>query len=198
MITTPPELDDSVVPVAGVVPVHSMKGEDGKDTLLLLQMSHDAEAFLRSFSWCGDVQTSFFGGGVGGVIAVFLFNIQPTRPDIDPWIWIVVGDIPSAYLPIEDAKTSAEVFKTYLSGMLKWVQYARSEQKDPPGKDVPPVNVLLLQNGPRSWKRGSIRFASSFNHFSAARKNRISSTDNWREMSISLRMPRQAVLSEMA
>jgi hypothetical protein len=118
-----------------------MKGEDEEDTLLLQQMSRDAEAYLRSYSWCGGVQTAFFGGGVGGIFAVFLFNIQPMRPDVQPWIWIVVGDIPSAYLPIEDAKTPAELFKTYLWGMHNWIQYARSEQKEPPSEDVPPVNV---------------------------------------------------------
>jgi hypothetical protein len=141
MMTTTPESHDSDAPVAGVVPVHNMKGDDEEDTLLLQQMSRDAEAYVRSFSWCSDVQTSFFGGGVGGVFAVFLINIRPTRPDVCPWIWIVVGDIPSVYLPIEDAKTPAEVFKTYLWGMRQWVEYARSEQKDPAGDDVPPVSV---------------------------------------------------------
>ncbi len=141
MIPKPPGPDDSEAPVAGLVSVPSMKGENEEDTLLLQQMSRDAEAYLRSFSWCGNVKTTFFGGGVGGVFAVFLFNIQPMRPDIDPWIWVVVGDIPSAYLPMEDAKTPVEVFKTYLWGMNKWVEYARSGQTEPVGEDVPPVNV---------------------------------------------------------
>ena len=141
MSTPTPESPDSDAPVAGVVPVQSMKGGDEEDTVLLRQMSREAEAYLRSFSWCGDVQSSFFGGGVGGVFAVFLFNIRPTRPEVGPWIWIVVGDVPSAYLPIEDAKSPAEVFKTYLWGMSKWVEYARSGQNGPAGDDVPPVNV---------------------------------------------------------
>lgn len=141
MIPKPPEPDDSEAPVAGLVSVQGMKGKDEEDTLLLQEMSRDAEAYLRSFSWCGEVKAAFFGGGVGGVFAVFLVNIRPMRPDVDPWIWIVVGDIPPAYLPMEDAKTPAEVFKTYLVGMNKWVQYARSEQKEPAGEDVPPVNV---------------------------------------------------------
>ena len=140
MITTP-EPHDSDSPVKGLIPVHAMKGGDEEDTLLLQQMSGDAEAYLRSFSWCGDVQAVFFGGGVGGVFAVFLLNIQPMRPDVDPWIWVVTGDIPSAYLPIEDARTPAEVFNVYLRGMKKWVEYARSEQTETAGDDVPPVNV---------------------------------------------------------
>lgn len=141
MIKPPPEPHDSGAPVVGVVPVLSMTGEDEQDTILLHQMSREAEAYLRSFSWCGEVRSSFFGGGVGGVFAVFLFNIRPTRSGVDPWVWIVVGDIPSAYLPIEDAKSPEEVFKTYLWGMSKWVEYARSGQNGPAADDIPPVNV---------------------------------------------------------
>lgn len=136
----PPELHGSDPPVAGVVPVQNMTGDDEQDTLLLGQMLREAEAYLRSFSWCEDVLSSFFGGGVGGVFVVFLFNIRPAKPDVGAWIWIVVGDIPSAYLPIEDAKTPTDVFKTYLWGMSKWVELARQGRS---GTDdgVPPVNV---------------------------------------------------------
>jgi hypothetical protein len=61
-------------------------------------------------------KSHFFGGGAGGIFAVFLFNIHPARPEVDSWTWIVVGDIPSAYLPLEDANSAAEVFETRMSG----------------------------------------------------------------------------------
>src|SRR5579885_140622 len=138
---TPAKPDNSAAPVAGVVPVSRMKGGDPEDTLLLQQMAHDAEAYLRSFSWCGDVRAAFFDAGVGGVFAVFLFNIKPARPNIAAWIWIVTGDIPSAYLPIYDAKSPSEVVKTFVWGMHIWVQYARSKQKGRAGDGGPPDNV---------------------------------------------------------
>jgi hypothetical protein len=141
LMKLPPEPPGSDPPVVGVVPVQNMTGDDDQDTLLLGQMSLDAAAYIRSFSWCGDVLSSFFGGGVGGVFAVFLFNIRPTRPEVGSWMWIIVGDIPSAYLPIEDASTPAEVFKTYLAGMSKWVELARRGQSGTPDDGVPPVNV---------------------------------------------------------
>lgn len=136
-----PEPHDSNAPVLGVVLVQRMTGDDQQDTMLLRQMSKEADAYLRAFSWCGDVLSSFFGGGVGGVFAVFLFKIRPTRSEVGPWIWIVVGDIPSAYLPIEDAKSPSEVFKTYLRGMSKWVEFARNGQSGTADDGVPPVNV---------------------------------------------------------
>jgi hypothetical protein len=141
MMKPPPEPHDSDAPVVGVVPVQRMTGDDQQDIMLLRQMSKEADAYLRSFSWCGDVLSSFFGGGVGGVFAVFLFKIRPTRSEVGPWIWIVVGDIPSAYLPIEDAKSPSEVFTTYLRGMSKWVEFARHGQSGTADDGVPPVNV---------------------------------------------------------
>jgi hypothetical protein len=133
--------DDSAVPAVGVVPVHEMTGDDEKDIMLLRAMSQQAEEYLSSFSWCGDVLRSFFGGGVGGVFAVFLFNIRSVRPEVGPWIWVVVGDIPSAYLPIEDATSPAEVFKTYLWGMNKWVEFAREGRSGTSDDGIPPINV---------------------------------------------------------
>jgi hypothetical protein len=108
LLPKPPSGNDSDAPIAGVVPVELMTGEDDEDTALLRRMSQDAEAYLRSFSWCKEVSGSFFGGGVGGIIAVFLFNIRPARPAVGSWIWIIVGDIPSAYLPLEDAASPAD------------------------------------------------------------------------------------------
>jgi len=137
----PSSASDSDAPVAGVVPVERMAGDDEDDTALLRGMSKEAEAYLRSFSWCGNVFSSFFGGGVGGIFAVFLFNIHPSRPGVGSWIWIIVGDIPSAYLPLVDAKSPAEVFKTYMLGMTKWVELARQGREGTADDGVPPVNV---------------------------------------------------------
>jgi hypothetical protein len=60
---------------------------------------------------------------------------------VDPWIWTIVGDIPPAYLPVSDCKSPAEVFRTYLSGMNRWVEFVRKGQSGTPEQGVPPVNV---------------------------------------------------------
>jgi hypothetical protein len=141
LLPEPSSRNDSDAPIAGVVPVELMTGDDDEDAALLRRMSQDAEAYLRSFSWRKKVSGSFFGGGVGGIIAVFLFNIRPARPAVGSWIWIIVGDIPSAYLPLEDAASPAQVFKTYLGGMSKWVALAREGRSGTADDGIPPVNV---------------------------------------------------------
>jgi hypothetical protein len=126
---------------ADLVPVGSIVGDDEQDTVLLRKMADDAERYISSFSWCGPVLKSYFGGGVGGIFAVFFFHIRPSRSDVEPWIWIIVGDIPPAYLPLTDCKSPAEVFRTYFRGLSNWVEFARKGRTGTTEQGVPPVNV---------------------------------------------------------
>ena len=101
-----------------------------------------ASLYISSFSWCGAVLDSYFGGGVGGIFAVFFFHIRRGRVDIDPWIWIVVGDIPPAYVPLSDCESPREVFRAYIHGMSRWVEFAQEGQPGTPSpRDVPPVDL---------------------------------------------------------
>lgn len=75
---------------------------------------------------------------IPGVIAFFLFNIVPNAPDIDEWLWVVVGDLPPAYLVTDDAKTVNNALKAYIYEMRRWTQ-AVSEGKST--DDLIPVNV---------------------------------------------------------
>jgi len=132
---------NQAVPVPNVVPVERMAGDDDEDTALLQQMLEDAKSYILSFSWCESVVGSYFGGGVGRIFAVFLFNISPARADVGEWIWIIVGDIPRAYLPLEDCKSSKEVFDAYIAGMKRGVALAREGGEGTPEDGVPPLNI---------------------------------------------------------
>lgn len=116
-------------------------GDDEQDTVLLRKMWEHAREYISSFSWCEAVLDSYFGGGVGGIFAVYFFHIRPSRSDIDPWIWVAVGEVPAAYLPVTDCESPAEVFATYLRGMNKWVELARLGQAGTSDQGIPPVNV---------------------------------------------------------
>jgi hypothetical protein len=128
----------SSIPVTGIVPLKQMAGDDEEDTALLCQMAENAETFLKSFSWCFAIRESFFGAGVGKIIAVFLFRIILARPDIDEWLWVVVGDLPPAYLVTECCKTPSEAVEAYIEEMSKWVEHARRGQES---AEVISVNV---------------------------------------------------------
>jgi hypothetical protein len=73
--------------------------------------------------------------------AIFFFHIQPGKPDIDPWIWIMTGDLPPAYLPLADCESPSEAFEMYVDGMNRWVEFARQGRAGTEEDGVPPVNV---------------------------------------------------------
>src|SRR5882757_7232829 len=135
-----PELKGFLV-ASELVPAVNIVGDDEQDTVLLRKMSEDAKHYISSFPWCETILNSYFGGGVGGIFAVFFFHIRAGHSNVDPWIWVVVGDIPSACLPVTDCESPAGVFRSYVRGMSRWVELARMGQTGPPEQGVPPVNV---------------------------------------------------------
>ena len=51
------------------------------------------------------------------------------------------GRCSPAYLPVNDCDSPAEMFRTYLRGMSKWVELARKGETGTAEQGVPPVNV---------------------------------------------------------
>lgn len=132
---------DDCVPLPDVVLVEHMSGDDKEDTALLREMFEQAKNYIQSFSWCDSIASSYLAGGVGGVFAIFLFKINSGSREVDPWEWIFVGDVPPAYLPLEDANSKMAAFETYLDGMKRWVEVAR-KGREPKSEDCcPPLNV---------------------------------------------------------
>lgn len=127
-----------VLPVSGVVPISRMSGEDAAETELLRRMEQEARRFISQFEWCDGMNEFYFGGGIGGIFAVFLADIKPAQPAVDRYLWIVVGDIPSAYLVTDDCPDPREALEGYIWEMRKCVVLARQGLTS---EDVIPVNV---------------------------------------------------------
>jgi hypothetical protein len=107
-------------PFANVVSIEHMTGDDEEDGALLANMAREAAEYLTSFDWCVSIIDTYLGDGIGGVVAVFLFRILPARPHIDEWTWVVVGDLPSAYLSTEDIKSPRDALDAYMWHRSQW------------------------------------------------------------------------------
>ena len=59
------------------MPIEKLFGEDLEDTRLLQAMAADTEKFLESFEWCKAIEEKYFSTGIGGVVAIFFFGIDP-------------------------------------------------------------------------------------------------------------------------
>jgi hypothetical protein len=129
---------DGSMQISGLSSVDSLKGDSDEDTELLRGMANDARSFLTQFAWCKAIVEFYFGIGIGGIVAVFLARILAAEEDVDEWLWVVVGDLPPAYLVTDSAPTPKAAVQTYIEQMREWVAAARLGR---PVQEIIPVNV---------------------------------------------------------
>jgi hypothetical protein len=118
--------------------VAQLAGDDEEDARLLRAMSEQAERYLSSFAWCKAIREFYFGDGVGGIIAIFFARIEAIGTGIDEWLWVVVGDIPPAYLVTDVCHTPKQAAEAYIKEMCKWVAATQLGQTS---EEIIPVNV---------------------------------------------------------
>lgn len=124
--------------ITGLVAIDKMAGENAEETELLRLACVAAERYLLGFSWCKRILEAYFGDGVAGVVQVFLFRIVPSRPNVDEWVWVIVGDVPPAYLVTDECKAPSQALERYVQGLCRWVELARRGKSSP---DVIPISV---------------------------------------------------------
>jgi hypothetical protein len=117
----------NAVNMSTVVSTHLMRGENDEETSLLRSALVEARKYLRSFKWVRAIGEEYFGLGVGGVVAVFLFRVDGDE-GVDEWLWVVGGDLPSAYLVPDQATTPVEAVRVYCALMGDWAQAVRAGQ----------------------------------------------------------------------
>ena len=130
--------EDCPANTALMKPVNLIEGEDALDTKLLREMAEEARDFISSQEWCERIEHQYLAYGIGGVVGIFLFLITPRSKDVGTWLWAVVGDLPSAYIVVDDNPTAADALEAYCSEMGSWVEAVeRGDSID----DLIPVNV---------------------------------------------------------
>jgi hypothetical protein len=126
-----------------------MFAEDEEELRLLQAMAVAARDYLSSFKWCKAIREAYFGDGYGKIVAIFFFRIEPSRPEVDEWLWVVVGDLPSAFLVTDDCKTPSEALEGYVYEMSKWVKLAKrgrtSKQVIPANAPATPEHADMLE-----------------------------------------------------
>jgi len=137
--------------LASVTPVSKMKGYDAEDDLCLKQMHLEARRYLDSFKWCKSIQNEYFGFWIGGIIALFLFEIENTANPEDSLLWVTVGDLPTAYFVTDTANNPKEALETYIDLMAHWEEAVLSNLPIdecfpvfvPPGYDIMKLAEIL-------------------------------------------------------
>ena len=96
-------------------------GEDEEDTRLLREMAKSARDYISSFAWCPPIKDMYLAYGVGKVVAIFLVEFPEKIRETDDSLWVVVGDLPSAYLVVEPEDKPAGALARYCELMEDWI-----------------------------------------------------------------------------
>jgi hypothetical protein len=104
----------------------------------LMEFGERAGKFLNSFRWCRKVVQGHLAYGVEGVIGVFLFRIEPAKEEVDDTLWVIVGDLPSAYLVCDDAPSWRDALEGYVEEMRRWVEAVRAGESL---EDIIPISA---------------------------------------------------------
>src|SRR5262249_12740252 len=89
-------------------------------------MTAAATAFLAKQPWCSRVLSAVPIFAIAGVIGVFRCSLIPRQPDADVMVWVVVGDVPPAYIVHEPGDSWQDALAGYTSEMQRWVAAARA------------------------------------------------------------------------
>ena len=103
----------------------------------LLKLYEEATEYLKKQNWCVKVLDCWYDRGLADKLAVFYFKIDPTK-GADEYVWMVVGDLPPAYIDIESAVNGACAIQAYTDIMEDWV---RTVKEGGDMDEVYPVNV---------------------------------------------------------
>jgi hypothetical protein len=98
----------------------------------------EAERFLTRHRWCGRVSqvTPIFA--ITGVLGIFRCSLVPSDPSADAVVWVIVGDLPSAYIAYEPEDSWQDALRGYVEEMEEWVEGVRTGASL---DDVIPVNA---------------------------------------------------------
>ena len=104
----------------------------------LVSLYSEAKDFLEFYDWCSEIKESYVGMIYLGIIAIFLFEITPSHESIDEWLWVIVGDVPPAYLTLDECPNPATALDGYIGAMTEWVNAVNAGNSV---KNVIPVNI---------------------------------------------------------
>jgi hypothetical protein len=97
-----------------------IQGDDAEDTELLREMAIEARAYVEDFEWGPSIAKVYLAFGIGGIVAVFLIQFDEAIEGADDALWVIVGDLPSAYVDIEPDDDAMAALTRYCDMMEAW------------------------------------------------------------------------------
>jgi len=125
-----------------------------RDEEACVALANQANEFLDTFSWAKDRKNIWVAYFVPTVIGIFLVELDPKGRDVDQFIWVIVGDLPPAYLSPVYAKSPKDALGGYTGEMSAWADAVASGEST---EDLIPVNAAPTSANVEML-RGRIKF----------------------------------------
>ena len=117
----------SNVDLTELTPEDQIRDDDEVETIALRKLLDEAVGYVSKFRWCPPIHSKYMGFGIGGVIGVFLIKFtDPIQNSHDTELWVITGDLPSAYLVTEKAPDTDTALRIYCALMRDWIKAVES------------------------------------------------------------------------
>jgi hypothetical protein len=103
-----------------------------------IQFGSRCRDYLSSLNWITEINDLNLAYGIGGIIGIFLAKVSTSYPDIPNYHWIIIGDLPPAYIDFEENSDWKAALDAYITEMSLWVEAVRA---DKPLDDIIPVTA---------------------------------------------------------
>ncbi|MEL6932776.1 MAG: hypothetical protein AAGK67_10965 [Pseudomonadota bacterium] len=103
------------------------EGAEGCPVELVASLE-EARAYLKSHEWVVSIDQEYLGDFFEGILGIFLFRITPRFVGVDDFVWVLVGDIPSLYITVDECPNPATALDGYIGALEKWVEAVFASQ----------------------------------------------------------------------
>lgn len=118
--------------VATMIPVSDLRSP------AVVELARRAERFLAGHRWCTAIAERYLAWALAPQAGVFFFRIIPASESVDRELWVIVGDLPPAYIVCDNAHDWQQALDAYEVEMMSWVGAVREGRSV---ADIIPVNV---------------------------------------------------------
>jgi hypothetical protein len=113
-----------VIDETHMLPATLLAKLEGEEWAELAALSTEAGNFLMAHKWCAGIKAMSYDRGFSK-LAVFYAEIEP-RFGADANLWLVVGDVPPAYLSAVDHASGIEALEGYVCEIDRWTKAAQA------------------------------------------------------------------------
>jgi hypothetical protein len=91
----------------------------------VLKLSVEATEYLHSFKWCTKIKKGYLCKEWGYRLCVFYFEIEAVDQALTN-VWVVVGDMPPAYIDSKHAVSPSQALERYVVLMDDWIAHVKT------------------------------------------------------------------------